>query len=366
VHAPYLSTLVLAAAGGTGSDEWSRLDRDIDALATRVAPEGEATAFALDLLLRSYYGSSGDDVFAAGGPGGPDYGGFRIADAMLGAQGRVGDFDLVFLADAADSTAFPPKGAGSGTHDLDIRDAWVRTGCPNSKLYFGNFRCPLVGSSMVQEDALLFPDRTRLGQMFDVYQPGIAGTYDTGPFHLKLAVQNGADGAAEEYGMVLRGDWYSGTERRGYDEGGYWRLGNDAFAARIGAAYFNDDSTVGGNDVGSAVTVDGHLTFSRFSFGFEVVDMDEDLAGMMLGNVNEDATPYSATLGYSINDRWEAAVRYEDLDDQAERTLAGGGVNYYVEGHAAKWHLGLSQFEDMVDDGVLVQFGLSVGSSPAR
>jgi hypothetical protein len=215
-------------------------------------------------------------------------------------------------------------------------------------------------SSQVWNGNLIMIDRTRLGQMFDVYQPGAAATFDTDRLHFKLALQNGADEVADEFGMVARGEFKLGAGAK-ENEGAYGTDGGTN--ATIGAAYFNDSSQVGGEDLGTAIAVDGYAQLGHFSLHAEIVDMDEELAGNMgLSATGEDAMPFSATAGFLLPaETIELALRFQDMDDDLGTTAIGGGVNYYSHGHAAKWQLNVSQLDNDADDGMIIQLGLAVG-----
>jgi hypothetical protein len=220
----------------------------------------------------------------------------------------------------------------------------------------------LVGSALVGYDSLLMIDRTRIGQFFSAagaYQPGVAVTYDNDMFHGKVAVQNGADAIIDEFGVVLRGEVKLNGGAR-HREGA---LGAPAdFAATFGAGYFSDDSQILGDDFGSGIAVDGYMTYNALSLHGEVLDMDEELASRTVGNLDDEATPFSATVGYLFGDsRWEGALRYQDLDDDLDTTLIGAGINYYQNGHPLKYQLNVSEFDNDVADGMIAQFGVTLG-----
>lgn len=352
---------VSAAPAVSSSYGYSALEADLARLETVLA-QSNAPSSNVGYLLRSSYDMSSDDVYAV--TPGSDLGGFRFQDALLWFQGQVGTFDVFLMADAADSSGYPGLGGNSTPGQLQMKDAWARTRVAEGvNLYMGQFRCPILLSSMTSEGSLSMIDRTVLGQFFDVFQPGAALTADFGGLHLKLAAQNGADGAADELGIVARAEFKIGEGAK--DREG--ALGAEGLDANFGVAYFKDSSDVGGgNEVGSALAVDGYATLNRLSGHFEVVDVDDEL-GAMLGAMTpvaytDSATPYSATVGFLISDQWECVARYQDLDDDLSTTLIGGGINYYLAGHAAKWQLNVSRLDDDNDDGLLLQIGLSVGS----
>ena len=309
-------------------------------------------------LLRASFDHSGDDVYEASGE---RLSAFRFQDAQLWFTARSGIFDVRVMAKAADSFGFPPSTPG----DVDapeVRDAWVRANVADGwHVYAGKYKCPLVASANVDYGALMMIDRTRIGQLFSVegaYQPGAAITYDDDRFHAKLAVQNGADGIIDAGGVVARVEYKVGVGAA-FREGAYGSP--DGFNATFGLGYFNDGSQIGGDDFGSAVAFDTYATMGAFSLHAEVLDMDEQLAGMAVGNLGEDATAYSATAGYRLDSDLEFALRFQDLGNQADATLIGAGVNYYIAGHNAKLQFNASQFDEGDRDGVLLQLGLTVG-----
>jgi len=310
-------------------------------------------------LLRMSLDFSGDDAFQVAGE---DPTGVRFEDAQLWVNTHAGPFEVFVLGKAADASAWPPL-SEAGIGPLEIRDAWVRTELAEGvDLYAGQFKCPLVGSAMVGYDSLIMIDRTRIGQLFSApgaYQRGVGVTYDNEDFHGKFVVQNGADGIIDEVGMVVRGELKVNGGAR-HREGAL-----DAptdLAATFGVGYFSDGSQIGGEDFGSAVAVDAYLTLDALSLHAEILDMDEELATKALGNAEDEGTPYSITLGYRFADtRWEAALRYQDMDDDLETTQIGVGLNYYEAGHPIKYQFNVSEFDNDDVDGMLVQLGLTVG-----
>lgn len=317
-------------------------------------------------LLRVYYDHADSDLTVDG----DDIGGFRLYDAQVWFSAELAGYEVFVRADAAEASAFPLIESGSGVDDLELRDAYVRKGFGDAfHLYLGQFKCPLVASGNVGDGNLSMVERTRIGQLFSApgaYQPGAAVTYDQGPFHAKVVLQNGADGATDGNGIVVRGEYHLGKgETSTMQEGAVGAP--EGFAATIGAGYFTDDSDIMGDDFGSAWAVDAYSTFNAFSLHAEILGADEELASRALGNVSDDAMPYSATAGYRFLESWEGFVRYQDLDNEADATIAGVGLNYYVADHSAKWQLGVSQYDDDAIDGTIFQLGFSVGlSQPSK
>ncbi|MBK7876885.1 MAG: hypothetical protein IPJ77_14260 [Planctomycetes bacterium] len=256
-----------------------------------------------------------------------------------------------------------PAITGDGVGAFGLRDAWARTNLTDQlQLYWGQYKCPLVASGNVGDGRLSFIDRTRIGQLFSApgaYQPGAAVVGDFDAFHFKLAVQNGADSAADGYGIVARAEYQVGEGAK-LHEGALGAA--QGLNATFGLGYFQDDSQIAGSDFGSAWAADAYVTYDAFSLHAEILDADEELASRALGNTTDDATPYSATAGYLFGEgKYEALVRYQDLDNEADATIVGAGFNYYVNGHATKWQLNASKYDDDAIDGTILQLGLSIG-----
>ena len=317
-------------------------------------------SFEIGGLLRMSYDLSGDDVYEFNGE---EIDGVRFQDAQVWFEVDTGIFDVRIMGKAADSNSFPPISSNGDVDSFDIRDAWVRAELSDGlHVYAGKYKCPLVASANVDYGSLLFIDRTRIGQLFSAegaYQPGAALTYDNEHFHAKLALQNGADGIVDAYGMVARAE-YKVMGGASYREGALGSPDGD-LEATLGVGYFQDGSDVGGDDFGSGAAADCYATYGPVSLHAEVLDMDEELAMKAVGNLTDDATPYSVTLGYLINEEFEVAARFQDMNNDADTTLIGGGLNYYLRGHDSKLQLNVAQFDENDEDGVLFQVGLAVG-----
>ncbi len=309
-----------------------------------------------------------DDVLAA-----------RLYDAQLWFAAEIAGYHFFIKLDGAETTAFPgardATGANlnsSGEISIDLRDAFVRKALTEQlDLYFGQYKCPLLLSSAIGDGSLAMIDRTRLGYLFafpGAYQPGVAVTFDEGPWHAKVSVQNGFDDETDGVGLVVRGEYNVGTGAKARE--GALDGGGDGFNATFGVGYFNDssDGAAGnpGDEFGNAWAIDAYTTYDMFSLAAEILDMNDELAFHALGNTGDDATPWDVTAGYLFDPQWEGFVRYQDLDNEVDATILGGGVNYYVMGHKLKWQFNVSQYEDDDIDDTIVQLGLSIGiSEPA-
>jgi len=309
-------------------------------------------------LLRAYYDHADSEL----GGGSDDVGGFRLYDAQVWFSAQAFGFDVFARGDFGEASSFPPK-TSSGVVSFELRDFYVRRPITEDvDVYLGQFKCPLVASGNMGDGNLAMIDRTRIGQLFSMpgaYQPGAAVIYDDGRLHGKVVLQNGADGATDGNGIVVRGEYRMG-EHANHHEGA---LDKPGFNGTFGAGYFMDDSDIGGEDFGSAWAVDAYTNYDAFSAHGEILGADEELASRALGNTTDDAMPYSLTLGYLFAPEWEGFFRYQDLDNEVDASIIGAGVNYYVHGHQAKWQIGVSQYDDDNIDGTILQGGLSIGLS---
>ena len=311
-------------------------------------------------LLRGYAVMADEELSAVPGA---DVQALRLNDAQLWFSAESMGYEVFVKLDSGEATAFPLI-AGDGVQTTTLlRDAWVRKEVTdNVWLYVGQYKCPLVMSGNVGDGNLSMIDRTRIGYLFSfpgAYQPGVAVMADFGPVHVKLAAQNGADGATDGLGIVARGELKIGEGAKQHEGA----LGAKGFNGTFGVGYFKDDSQIAGSDFGSGVAVDTYMTLNRISLHAEMLDADEELASRALGNVTDAATPYSATGGFLITDQFEAFARYQDLDNEVGATLLGAGLNYYVNGHATKWQVNVEKYDDDNIDGTVIEAGLSIGHS---
>jgi hypothetical protein len=356
-----------AFAGGETNSEWLGLDQELHALSSNISlQDNEGPEFGV--LLRSSLVSSDDFT-----TGTEDTLGFALNDARLWGQGSLGDFTWRMSANALARTSVLESlnsGSFSGTAsdlDLGLEDAYASLALnENLDLTMGRFIPPSFQSgTWGNQDGLLFVNRTNLGAFGYQWQEGVSlsGNYDDG-LSWVIAAMNGLDGTADELDLRGRIEYATG-EQVGNHEGG---LGyGDDLSAVIGLTYADE----GAADDGTWFGLDVTARVAGFSFHAEVADFDDDWAGALgtffggLSYTDGGPSPYSATVGYCIPDTdFELAVRYEDLDDDAETTLLTFGANMYMEGHNGKWQLNFLDVssDDAGVEGSAILLGLTVGS----
>lgn len=354
-----LGALALTAASTpslAGEADWLTHDRDIESLASSLTQNSGGSTVAVTGFLRSSYAFSSDVTVA---PTGNDLGGFSIDDARLIVTGSIGKYGVVLEMDGSNDPDFVTTPAGFGTFTgaygatgsvgaVGVLDAYATFAITDQiKGQIGNFRPAFLASSLRNEDGLLFQDRSFLGQLFAFRDQGVQFSGSFEMLNFALAVQNGTDGAGDELAISGRASFTVMGAAPGKTEGALGQGDDTSFT--VGVGYYND----GQLDDGTAIAVDGQFGMGQLSAGFEFVDLDVDLG---------DATPFNAQVGFMVvPDEWEVAARYEDFDSATDTTAITVGVNWYHNGHAAKWHLNYITVTDDVSANELdvVQVGVT-------
>jgi hypothetical protein len=324
---------------GSGSEEWSTLDKDIESLASSIATQD--SGLAVEGFIRSIYRNSSDIQVS---PSGNDLGGFFIENARLELNGSVGDYGLKIQLDAGSQY--------SGDNDATLLDAYGTFAITDQiSGQMGQFRPPFLWSAQVEEDEFILINRTFNGSIWSSRDNGVmlTGTFSQLGFY--VAAQNGDDGAGDELAFTGRAEFDALGAGIGNVEGAYGA--DDGTNLTVGVAWYDDGNLTDG----SAIAVDAGIVAGAFSVYGEVVDYDESFS------VVGDTTPYSVTAGFMVSpDEWELAARYEDADDSADSNRITVGVNYYVQGHAAKWSVNYDTVDS--DDSSIevdtISFGLTV------
>ena len=122
-----LTTTSGLAAAGTGSEEWLTLDREIESLASTLAPQNADSGVTVHGFVRSSYVTSGDILV-----GTSDLGGFNMDNIRLSVEGTVGDFTVFVSAEGSSSvvstTGTTPRAFAfrevSPTPTLKVGTAW--------------------------------------------------------------------------------------------------------------------------------------------------------------------------------------------------------------------------------------------------
>ena len=322
-----LGALALAASSTpclAGSDsEWLKLDQDINSLASSLAPQ--ASGATVSGFLRASYASSSD----VQGGGGNDLGGFSIDNARLNFTGNVGNYSVFVSVEGSNDPAYGIIGYTGTTGPVGIHEAYAAFPITDQiRGQMGQFRLPFLASSARNEDTLLFIDRTVLGQWY--WEHNDAGVQVSGNFEMlnwAIAVANGNDGAGNDLKYSGRVQ-FTAMGHASEMEGAYGAT--EETCLTIGFGYMDDDDDLDN----AAMCFDATFNMGALSAAAELVDQDKDIG---------DNTPWNVQAGWMISpDQWEAAVRYEDMDDDDNTTAITAGVNWYHNGHAAKWQFNYS------------------------
>lgn len=344
-----LSALALTTVGGTsfagtGSETWLTIDKELESLASVSATQAPATAIEWSGFARASYSTSSDITV-----GGNDLGGFSIDNLRLNVNGTRGAWSFFASVEGSND---PGAGYGGNTGeagDLMVLDAKVSTNINDQVMFTaGQFRNPFLGSALIDENNLLFLDRTINGESWDFRDQGImvSGNYDQ--FGWWVAGMNGNDSQGDEYAITGRVAFNALGAGAGQSHEGAYGAGEGSNLTIAGA--IRDD---GSFDDGQAFAIEAAFTQSALSAGFEMVDYDTDIG---------DATPWSATVGFMFQpETWEAAFRYEDFDDSGDSNMITVGINRYLDGHNAKWGVNYSTIDSDFGDADVIAVGMTVG-----
>ncbi|MCC6408189.1 MAG: hypothetical protein IT453_13585 [Planctomycetes bacterium] len=331
MNGPALSAMALVAvtgvakAGGTetpNATAYASLDRELEALAGTLgaAESGVKVSGYIKTNIISQDSTT---------PGSPDTLGTQLTGVRLN-----------FAADITDTMKMKLSVDGAkGTADLKDGFGWVKL-CEAVNLTFGQYRVPILQSSSASDESLAFYERTAQGAVWSGREPGVMFDGKIQQFRWYASAQNGGDGISDE--LLIAGHVAFDVKGSGIvkQEAGF---GTDAETAlTLGATYLDEGTLTDGTVMAFEVLA---VTGPVFVQG-EILDYDD---GFTAGAVptgaaknasgRADTTPFDLTATYQFNPNWEGAVRYEDADDTDDTSTIGLGVNYYVNGHKAKWQL---------------------------
>jgi hypothetical protein len=313
--------------------EWTELDRRLDELSTELETGREPLIRAW--VQASWRTSSSGAVAAQNGG---RLSGFRVDSARVDFAQRWDGFGAVVQLDFA-SDFFAPSGSlqeGQGTV-LDAYATWWFQ--PEVSWSMGRFRRPFLRSSELSRDALLFLDRTTLGEIFAVRDEGILFSGDFQSLRWGGAIQNGEDGLSNSSLYSLRVEIE--PTLRGAPP---WEGARDApeeTALTIGLAFSYED----GVKDGLVYSMDAALARKPFALAFETVWFEEGpfalrnpaLAPIGLAQPVENTRPWAATASVIVLELQEIAARWQSTDDIYGTESLGLAVVRHLAGPAARW-----------------------------
>jgi hypothetical protein len=320
--------LLLGAAGApaNGGEQWLTLDSQLQQLAAQDKP-AEKKGLETSAYVKFHYFDSSDISVA---PSGNDLGGFGFQALRMNFQGKVGDYlGRVTL-----------EGTKNGQlDDVNVKDAWVRfpvTGQVNAQV--GNFKGPFVYSGLAGDERLVMYERSLLGGIFAGRDAGLMFDGKVQQLLWQVSAQNGGDGAGDELLLIGRLRFAALGDVLNGQEGGFGP--DQPTRVTLGLSYLDDGSA----DDATAVAAEAQAVVQNFWLQAEMVDLDQGFTAVTSGFAGKagplaDGTPFGVTAEYLANAHWGFALRYDDTDNSDDTNAITAGVNYYVDGHAAKWQL---------------------------
>jgi hypothetical protein len=321
------SAIALTAASSVsfanGSD-WLELDQDIASLTSNV---NTAAGVNVGALLRTSFRDGGTTS------------GFVHDDADLWFEGAVEDISMRVSVALDSGTALVEEAYATWACGSDLNIMW------------GKFNAPSLRSADIDDEGLLFIDRSLLGDHFRMFDSGasVAGDYEG--IAWALGLQNGDDGSGEDHMMFAHVAYHIGAGTGGHD--GSLMAGDD-LAGTISVGY--SDMENDGDD--AILTADFAATMGPISGSIELADSGDDGIG---GGLGDGTNPLAIAIGYLFADNMEAAFRHEDRDNTADESRLTFGLNYYLHGHNAKWQFNYVDDDAAADE--IIAVGLTVGAS---
>lgn len=374
-----LTPLVLIAPLASAGDPSDALPQSVEAsfpaelsgLERRLRSPDESGGARIGGFLRTRFATSGDvDV------NGSDLGGFSLDFARLELDGGVGAIAVHVSLEGSSSAPDTPVTYGSGgghwgmfgdveqvgsVSVLDAHATWHVSDTLHVRA--GQLQVPFGANAALRDDEMLFLNHTVNGEHWRFRDTGLelGGQYER--FGWRVALTNGFDGAGDELALFGR------VTAALLDLGGPTHEGalgaGDGTHLRLGLGYYNDD---GNNPDDIAMSFDADVVRGPLSAAFELVDYDKGATSVFTDNqqgqttVAGDRTAWTLQGGWLFNPTWEAALRYEDLGDDDDTTLASIALNRYIQGHAAKLQLAYSSASSDVStlEADILALGLTV------
>jgi len=308
-------------------DPWLTLDRELEQL--ELAQESGAGLEIGGYIKFSYRAS--DDLVYGLEPGTfqekNDLGGFQFDSASLNFRGDVGDYSI--------KIAFNPVVS-------KLRSTYIRfSPTDHVRVTVGRFKVPLLRSRLLSTTRLLFLDRTIQARQTGPREEGAKLEIELAKdVELILAVQNGEDDQGDRQRLTARFDAGLVGGGVGKYEGAY-KAGEPELT--LGLAVSDDD----GMRDGTILAADLAFTAGRFSLHAEGLHYDDGFGPYDTGLLDPfsiipraDSTPLGmATSWMILKNQLELGARIEDFDDPNHTRQWTYGLNYYMEGHDAKWML---------------------------
>lgn len=327
--------LALASCPQTGQQvqeppttDWNAIDQEIDTLFDELQSPEHALKFGGFLRFSWSYSH---DVATAGQN--LDTNVFSVNGVRLHLTSEQADWKIhIGLRGETDSgQGFFGDPGGVGTERafsvLISRELYDELGpLRDGTAGIGRFTPPFLGSAMVQDNRLLFVNRTFNGERWDFYDHGLIGTTRIGPLRGWAAAQNGRfDRAGDAVAYTLRGMWDVVGGGVGYENEGALGAPEGLAVSFGGAAYFDTTD----NDA-STQALEAHVTIAGLALSGEMVDNGDGLG---------DLFSWESTASYLIMDDLEIGARYSKYARDDESDMRRFVLNKYLSGHDMKLQL---------------------------
>ena len=283
--------------------------------------------------------------------GGPKVGGWVITSVTSNSDANELGFDLNEVrlhvtGDVSNDYSYKVSFEFDGGV-ATLKDAYIKWKLMDSiSATMGQFYLPTFRSATSDETKLLFLQRTINGELLNDRDQGIMVGGNFEMLGWGVAVQDGADGNADELRITLNVTADVMGKGAGAVEGAYGAA--EGTNLSVGGFYHMDDGAgANGNDV---FGVEAYFTMGAIAVAAEFGDYDA-----------LNASPYSVTASYLFTEMYEAGVRYEDAD-VANTNIITVGVNRYSAGHNLKWTL---QYQTLDSDVADVDDEISIGATLA-
>lgn len=330
-----------AAFAARGGDEWSGLDREIEALSASSLQDADSGVHVGGLVRAAWLDAP--NLL----PGQKDLEGFRLLNTQLELAGQVSDHAGVRLEIEA---------AGGTAQVLDAYGTWRFNDLLRCTV--GHFRAPLLWESQLRDSDLLFLLRTDAGELFYTRDTGAMLDGDWERLHWAVSLQNGLDSNAGRQAVCARVGVDVIGQNAGLHQGAYGV--EDSQSLSVAGAFYNDS---GVDKDGSTYSSDAQLKLGRFAADGSITIYGDGTNGIFA--TRDQAQSWSATVSYmAIPDLVEVAARYQDIDNDKNARDITFGVNYYMVGHLAKLQLNITRVwseDPTVDETTRSGFGMTLG-----
>jgi hypothetical protein len=336
-----LATTAISATGLASDTEWSELDRELAAYNGTSLTLDSSGPYMSGWFIGSIVSVSDVDRLGTG-----------VNAGRINLHGDLGDsysyklgFDFFDTAELwIDRSVGVPAAAPS---TAGITDAYVDIGFAEGvSVTIGGFRPVVTMSNSIDRNHTLFINRSLIGRSRASRDAGVGVNFGWDRISGQITLTNGDDGALDQHAYTVHADMDILGSSSGY-EGAYGAA--DGTNLNVGVTYGSDEAT----DDSEFLALYANLVTGGLSVFGEMIDQ-----GAGIGH----NSPYTVGAGYMFGERYEAALRWNDLDNVAGTTTYDVGLNYYVQGHDLKWQLNYNDGDSDVFEYVsTISVGIAAG-----